>query len=1174
MQETLGSSDSLNSSTLESITVVLGRERAQSIARACLLDPRRPIEALLRDYGLADTPHAQVLRPLLTAIRSDPAEFERWVQGNRVESASFDMVAIAPSGPSFAPPSELGSCDTVDLPATGTPRAGGGATSETQRFDSGMLDDPTRTIVADNSAVRDAGAATLPAETVSKQAEAAREAAADLGMRTRAGAAGEETAVLPAQAARDHDPTATIDMPRSTGVASTETVVLGGSNLPTEVAGGFARAGAAGSDFVVPSRYRIMRPHARGGLGEVFVARDEELGREVALKEILPRHADNDESRFRFVLEAEVTGGLEHPGIVPVYGLGRYPDGRPYYAMRFIRGESLKDAIDAYHAADASQVDPGRRALEFRQLLTRFIAVCDAMFYAHSRGVIHRDIKPANIMLGAFGETLVVDWGLAKPVDRPEMITPSEVAPLRPMSGGSKTETLYGSTVGTPQYMSPEQAEGRLDDLGPGADIYSLGATLYTILTGTTPFREKTVIAILQKVKAGDFPAPRTVKPGVSAALNAVCLKAMARSVADRYPTARELARDIERWLADEPVSVYRDPFTVRLARWSRRHRTLVTSGAALAATAIVTLSIATVLVRREQSRTENFYRIARTALDQTLTRLAAIDLVDMPQMEAVREELLQAVLQKYTQFLRDRGHDKSLRLDAARAAIKLAEIEEMLGHYPAAERNGRNAIEQLEALAAARPAEAAITEDLALAHHNLGVLEKKSGRFLEAERDLSAARDLRRKVLTTDPTNIGAQRDLDDTIYQLGTVWARRPNRRQEADAAYQEAIAAAEKILGAAPDSVEDGRKLARFLNNRGMLLGSTRYEEAVAIFERTLAILEPLAKTSPGVPGLQWELARVQSNLASLYLRQKRGKEALDLYRRSRTILQGLHDGFPRIPEYRNELAIVTSNIGALLSAAGQVDAALPELSRSHAIESKLTTEFPQRPDFQRYLAEAERRVAAALAKAGKLDEAEANFTASRAALLKLIEAYPDVPEYLNAEALTTENHAKFVFSRRQPALAEALLEEAIAAQTKALRGDPENTIYAQGLLTQHQYYEDLFTREIAAGPPTAPTLAAAVALADSLAEALPKDPLALFQSARELAACAVWSRKDGGLMGDATKFEERALERIRAAFKAGFAYPKDFDAPVFEELRKRPEFEQIRDAVRASIQPVQG
>jgi serine/threonine protein kinase len=158
-------------------------------------------------------------------------------------------------------------------------------------------------------------------------------------------------------------------------------------------------------------RFRLLRPHAQGGLGAVFVALDSELHREVALKQILDKHADDPFRRRRFLAEAEIPGSLEHPGVVPVHGQGTHPDGRPYYAKRFIRGDSLKEAIDRFHKDEDLAAHPGRRSLALRKLLRRFTDVCNAIDYAHSRGVIYRDIKPANIALGRHGEPLVVDWG-------------------------------------------------------------------------------------------------------------------------------------------------------------------------------------------------------------------------------------------------------------------------------------------------------------------------------------------------------------------------------------------------------------------------------------------------------------------------------------------------------------------------------------------------------------------------------------------------------------------------------------------------------------------------------------------------------------------------------------------------------------------------------------------
>lgn len=306
-------------------------------------------------------------------------------------------------------------------------------------------------------------------------------------------------------------------------------------------------------------RYHILRKLAQGGLGEVFIAHDRELNREVALKELQDRHADHPESRIRFLLEAEITGGLEHPGVVPVYGLGQYTDGRPFYAMRLIRGHTLLGAIKRFHGAERPGRNPNERAREFRHLLGRFLDVCNAIDYAHSRGVLHRDLKPDNIMLGPYGETLVVDWGLAKLLDRPETPLDSREGPLQPSAASNVTPTRLGSRLGTPPYMSPEQAAGRLNDLGPASDIYSLGATLYCLLVGHPPFQEQNLEIVLRKVQRGEFSRPREINRLIPPTLEAICLKAMALNPLERYATPRALSDDIEQWLADVAVSAYRD---------------------------------------------------------------------------------------------------------------------------------------------------------------------------------------------------------------------------------------------------------------------------------------------------------------------------------------------------------------------------------------------------------------------------------------------------------------------------------------------------------------------------------------------------------------------------------------------------------------------------------------
>jgi WD40 repeat protein len=356
------------------------------------------------------------------------------------------------------------------------------------------------------------------------------------------------------------------------------TVALPSRASPSEPKGFEGPATEPAKELATWSRYRVLRLHARGGLGEILAARDEELGREVALKRLQRNQSRDPGSRDRFLREAELTSQLEHPGVVPVYGLGQAADGSPVYAMRFIRGETFQEAVERFHQADQPGRDPGERSLAFRQLLGRFVSVCNTVAYAHSRGVLHRDLKPSNILLGNYGETLVVDWGLAKPTAEAAVGYAPNPESLPPAAGSDLTQE--GEIIGTPAYMSPEQATARWDAVGPASDIYSLGATLYVLLAGQPPFAPGPVCEVLDKVRRADYPRPRQVKKGVSQALEAVCLKAIAPRAEDRYGTALALAADLEQWLAGEPVSAWTEPLRVRLRRWVARNRTLVTAAA------------------------------------------------------------------------------------------------------------------------------------------------------------------------------------------------------------------------------------------------------------------------------------------------------------------------------------------------------------------------------------------------------------------------------------------------------------------------------------------------------------------------------------------------------------------------------------------------------------------
>jgi PAS domain S-box-containing protein len=306
-----------------------------------------------------------------------------------------------------------------------------------------------------------------------------------------------------------------------------------------------SREASQGAGPQPEARYTRTQLHATGGIGRVWLARDRQLERDVALKELLPDQSGNAVFRARFLREARITGQLEHPGIVPVYELSQRADTQePFYTMRFVKGRTLRDAALEYHRRRGEGVAD---SLEFLGLLNAFVVVCKTVAYAHSRGIIHRDLKGQNVIVGDFGEVVVLDWGLAKELGRP-----SPDGAGRPARVEGKADdldlTLDGETVGTPPYMAPEQALGRLDLIKERTDVYGLGAMLYYILAGKAPFAGNTTQEILHKVQTEPPLAPDQCCPDVPPTLQAACLRALSKKPADRFASASELAQEVEQW--------------------------------------------------------------------------------------------------------------------------------------------------------------------------------------------------------------------------------------------------------------------------------------------------------------------------------------------------------------------------------------------------------------------------------------------------------------------------------------------------------------------------------------------------------------------------------------------------------------------------------------------------
>jgi serine/threonine-protein kinase len=697
-------------------------------------------------------------------------------------------------------------------------------------------------------------------------------------------------------------------------------------------------------------RFRILRPHAKGGLGQVSVALDTELDRPVALKEIQEEHADDQSSRVRFVQEAEITGKLEHPGIVPVYGLGRYADGRPFYAMRFVQGYSLKEAIELFHQGDSLARDHRQRTLRLRELLGRFTDVCNAIAYAHSRGILHRDLKPGNVMLGPFGETLIVDWGLAKQMSDGDGASPAHRSAdhhgLIRLSGlsGSRDGTLPGKALGTPAFTSPEQAEGRLDLLGPQSDVYSLGATLYAVLTGRAPFGGDGAANVLPKIGRGEFAMPRTLIPSIPRPLEAICVKAMALRQADRYATPRALAQDIEHWLADEPVSAWREPWATRARRWVSRHRTSVAAGVAAMAVAVVGLALALTMQAQANSELkaalEREFVAREDAADQSRQAEAAIDsfygrvtedvILRRPELEKLRQKLLGEAIAFYKRRVDSLGYSTFSGNGRAQTIVagldRVASLQALLGDRNAAIETRRHVLEVYDANPQLNPDGAVDTE---LSIGNLLRLVEKPD---DAVRSLRQALK-RAEGLSNEPKTAVVQADLGRLLFDIG--------QSDEARLLLQRALETQERFAEAGAPSAN----LAATYTTLGNLDDAEgRIADALAYFEKTAEMYRGFAlRTSQEY--YHAEFARALNNLGlgkAMAGKLQDGRRDID---EGKEIRERLLADQPLNVEYRSDLARSYYRLARVNVLAGATADAIESIRRCEEMYTGIPPKGPE-------------------------------------------------------------------------------------------------------------------------------------------------------------------------------------------------------------------------------------
>jgi serine/threonine protein kinase len=933
------------------------------------------------------------------------------------------------------------------------------------------------------------------------------------------------------------------------------------------VAGGHEVLGTIspeGEDHDPHTRYTLTHLHAKGGMGRVWLARDASLGRQIALKDLRPDQSDNSIVCSRFLYEAKITAQLEHPGIVPVYELGEGDS--PYYTMRFVRGKTLSESIRAYHKKRAAgEVN----SVEMVELLTRFVSVCHAVAYAHSKGIIHRDLKGQNVVVGDFGEVIVLDWGLAKRVgpDESQMDTGTFTAELAtpdpdpdpaaaaqgqalddlpksrrddetvatqvadaedgdrtypegfngpversslpnghsngsahangsaygsgagssanghagrlPESGAGPEGTMQGQLLGTPAYMAPEQAQARHDLVDRVTDVYGLGAILYEILTGRPPFVAPRTAEILRKVTREEPVPPRQIVPYVAPGLQAICLKALRKPKDERYASASELAQDVQRWLADEPVYAYSEPWTAKARRWARRHKTAVSTAAGLLVTATVALGVSTFLISQEKQEAEAQGQQARQAVN-LLTKVADIGFDE--QLDPLQKEFLEKALAYYEQFTGRVANNPAVKREHGRAHQQMGDILRKLGKVKEAENSYLKAIALLEPLAEGANGSPESKQALARTQTLLADLLVRIGA------DKGKAEPLYARAAATQQAIVKENSDAtaEDRLRLGQTLKSHADLMRLEgkfttSETVYDQAISE----LGAAhaldKKGAEARNELALGIDARGLVrreLGKT--EQAENDFRRALGLLDGLVTEYPTIPRYRESLAKACNDLGIIEETSGRLDAAEVEYRRELGLMERLTQDYPDRPEYGRRLAHGLLNLGNALARQRNADAeavlrrgievSTPlaaknqddveirfNLGRAHQclgdllkdqgnfaeakaafttsrdIDEALAKEFPDKPRYARMLGLNLTGLAVVANALGQSDS-EKNFAAAEEIYDKLIAAYPDNLEYRLDQSVSMRLHASVLAAAGKPEQAEAIDRKAVALLDK--------------------------------------------------------------------------------------------------------------------------------------------
>lgn len=675
--------------------------------------------------------------------------------------------------------------------------------------------------------------------------------------------------------------------------------------------------------------FTILQPIGHGGMGFVFKARQISLNRLVALKLLAggPMAPAADVELFQ--KEVQAVARLDHPNIVPIYEVGLH-EGQHFFSMKLIEpGDLLANA--AAYAAD-------------RRAAARLVAkIAHAVHHAHQHGILHRDLKPSNILVDQDGVPLITDFGLAQLVD------------AQPAAA-----SLAREPIGTPAYMAPEQARGDRDQITTATDVYGLGAILYTLLAGHPPYNEPSRHVVLERAKSGDPIPPLQARRKHDRDLNTICLKCLEKQPDRRYESARELADDLERWLAGEPIQARPISRAERVWRWCCRNRVIAAalvvvwlafflSAAVLAFASVVTLHAKNRAEVAQQSADARFVQ-ARQAVDEMYTEIAERWLANQPRLKPLERRFLERAARAYQGFLRERSSDPQIAIETAKAHRRLGEIQTLLGENVEAGKSLGAAISLLKELTEKHPAQTEIRHELGQAFHRLGSLQASMEQSTQASASFRKASAVFQDLVDSHPESLLFRQSLARSWASIARLEVR-TGSLDHAERGCQTALRQYATLVQVAPARVELQSEMSGVLNDLALLAqGRGDFQAARLMLSKALTHQAMAVEREPDVPRYRHLQSIHTTSMAGVYVLLGTYAEAEHSYRQAIEILTALVRDFPTVPEFRRTLALGHSTYASMLQVTGRLHEAESELSEGLRMLELLGAEFPDLPGYE--------------------------------------------------------------------------------------------------------------------------------------------------------------------------------------------------------------------------------